>query len=57
MKLDPDVISTIKVACFRMWPLKAAEKERAAWQQRTKAGRRIIREVKGGDKENYEVYV
>ena len=63
-KLDPDIISAIRVACLRMWPLKSIESEAAAWQQRMKAideyGRRLRRSkgVSGncqGDKENHEM--
>ena len=44
-KLDEDIISAIKVASLRMWPLKATENECVAWQQCVKAldeyGRRL----------------
>ena len=59
-KLDPDIVSAIRVASLRMWPLKSTENEHIAWQQCVKAideyGRRIIRRTKG-DKENLEVFV
>ena len=36
-KLDPDIVSAIRVASLRMWPLKSTENEHIAWQQCVKA--------------------
>ena len=44
-QLDKDILSAIKVASFRMWPLKSTENEVAAWRDCIKAidegGRRL----------------
>ena len=48
-QLDKDIISAIKVASFRMWPLKSTENESAAWRQCVKAidegGRHLRRNI------------
>ena len=36
-QLDKDIVSAIKVASFRMWPLKSTENEAAAWRECIKA--------------------
>ena len=47
--LDKDVISAIKVASFRMWPLKSSENDMVAWRDCVKAidegGRRLRRKL------------
>ena len=48
-QLDNDVISAIKVASFRMWPLKSSENDKVAWRDCVKAidegGRRLRRRL------------
>lgn len=46
-KLDKDIVAAVKVASFKMWPLKAAENENVAWAKCVKSidemGRRLNR--------------
>ena len=46
-QLDTDMVSAIKVASFRMWPLKTTENEATVWCECVKAidegGRRLLR--------------
>ena len=60
-QLDKDMVSAIKVASFRMWPLKSTENKAAAWRECVKAidegGKRLLRNrttstVKKSGKEN-----
>ena len=48
-QLDKDMVAAIKVASFRMWPLKSSESESAAWRDCVKAidegGRRLRRNM------------
>ena len=49
-KLNPDMIATIKVATFRMWPLGSTETQENAWRACRKAidtsGRQLCLKVK-----------
>ena len=48
-QLDKDILSAIKVASFRMWPLKSTENEVAAWRDCTNAideGGRCLRKYR-----------
>ena len=54
-QLDKEIISAIKVASFRMWPLKTSENEAAAWRECIKAidtGSRNLRRSRSATKEN-----
>ena len=57
VQLDRDIITAIKVASFRMWPLKSTKNEKVAWRECVKAidegGQRLRRKLSGDNpKEN-----
>ena len=55
-QLNKEMMAAIKVATFRMWPLKVSEEEKVAWRQCTKAideaNRRLYRSRNPSVKEN-----